>query len=166
MKDAMSNSTSPMWSGAVRQAAVVDLDTLVPLFEEYRAFYGASANEEGARKFLLERFKFNQSTIFLLEDSQHNAVGFAQLYPLFTSVGLAQVLVLNDLFVTESCRGTGAATQLLESVRVHAQCCGATKLRLSTAVTNQRAQRVYERAGWQRNDDFHTYELPLAGKNA
>lgn len=34
------------------------------------------------------------------------------------------------------------------------------------AVTNQRAQRVYERAGWQRNDEFHTYELSLTDKKA
>ena len=162
----MSTSTSPMWSGTVRQATVFDLDTLVPLFERYRIFYGASADEAGARKFLLERFRFNQSTIFLAEDFQKTAIGFAQLYPLYTSVGLAQVLVLNDLFVAESHRGTGAVTQLLGSIRAHALCFGAAKLRLSTAVTNQRAQSAYERAGWLRNDEFRTYELSLSEKKA
>lgn len=164
MKQARSNSPSQMWSGTVRLALVADLDALVPLFEGYRAFYGAPANVAGTRQFLLDRFRFNQSTVFLLEDSLRSAVGFAQLYPFFTSVGIAQVLVLNDLFVAESHRGTGAVMQLLESIRAHAQSCGAVKLRLSTAVANQRAQRVYERAGWQRNDEFYIYELALADK--
>lgn len=134
------------WSGTVRPALLADLDALVPPFEGCRAFYGPPANAAGTWQFLLDRFKFNQSTVFLAEDSLHTAVGFAQLYPFFTSVGLAQVLVLNDLFVAESHRGTGAVTQLMESIRTHEQSCGAANLRLSTAVTNQRAERVYERA--------------------
>lgn len=106
MKQARSNSISPMWPGTVRLALVADLDVLAPLFEEYRAFYGASAIAAGTRQFLLDRFRFNQSTVFPASDSLHTAVGFAQVYPFFTSVGLAQVLVLNDLFVAESRRGT------------------------------------------------------------
>lgn len=152
------------WNGTVRPASVVDLDALLPLFEGYRAFYGASADAAGARRFLLERFRFNQSIVFLAEHPQHGAVGFAQLYPFFSSVGLAQVFVLNDLFVVEAHRGAGVGERLLNAVREHAQACGAAKLRLSTAVTNQRAQGVYERAGWKREESFYTYELTLAGK--
>ena len=165
MKQARSNSTIPTWFGTGRQALVTDLDALVPMFEGYRTFYGAPANAAAAREFLLDRFRFSQSTVFLAEDSLHTAVGFAQLYPFFTSVGLAQVLVLNDLFVAESYRGAGVATHLLESIFVYAQRCGAVKLRLSTAVTNQQAQRVYERCNWQRNEEFHTYELSLTSKS-
>ncbi len=154
------------WPGEVRLASVVDLDALVPLFEGYRAFYGASDDEAGSRRFLLERFRFNQSFIFLAEHPQHGAAGFAQLYPFFSSVGLAQVLVLNDLFVTEMHRGTGVVEHLLANIRQHAQLCGAAKLRLSTAVTNRRAQHVYERAGWRKEESFHTYELSLTDKKA
>jgi RimJ/RimL family protein N-acetyltransferase len=32
---------------------------------------------------------------------------------------------------------------------------------LETAVDNARAQRVYEREGWQREAQFHKYNAPL-----
>jgi hypothetical protein len=38
---------------------------------------------------------------------------------------------------------------------------GAGQLMLQTAVTNLPAQRLYEREGWVRDNDFYVYEYQL-----
>jgi ribosomal protein S18 acetylase RimI-like enzyme len=38
---------------------------------------------------------------------------------------------------------------------------GAGQLMLQTAVTNLPAQRLYEREGWLRDNDFYVYEYQL-----
>jgi hypothetical protein len=40
----------------VRQAVLADIDTLAPLFDRYRQFYGRASDLLAARAFLLARF--------------------------------------------------------------------------------------------------------------
>jgi len=51
---------------------------------------------------------------------------------------------------------------LLRAARDHASRTGAARLALSTAVTNTKAQTLYERDGWRRDSEFlhYEYELP------
>ena len=83
---------------AVRQAILSDIEALVPLFDSYRQFYGHETDISGARDFLPARFNHAESTLFIAHDAGA-AIGFAQLYPSFSSVSLARTFVLNDLFV-------------------------------------------------------------------
>ena len=87
----------------VRQATVVDLDLLVPLFDAYRQFYRQPSDPDRARHFLLERFEHNQSVI-LLAFEDDTAIGFTQLYPSFSSGAMAPIFILNDLFVKPEAR--------------------------------------------------------------
>jgi ribosomal protein S18 acetylase RimI-like enzyme len=143
-----------------RQAVLADLDALAPLFDGYRQFYGRAADLAAARAFLAERFNHNESVLFIARDGDA-AVGFAQLYPSFSSVSLARTFILNDLFVSEGNRGQGVAKQLLAAAAHHAQSLGAIRLTLSTATTNTAAQSVYEAAGWQRDAQFYVYHLAV-----
>src|SRR5438270_8923284 len=119
----------------VRQATVEDLDHLVPLFDGYRQFYRQPRAPERARQFLLERFEHNQSIIFLaVRDGE--PVGFTQLYPSFSSVSMARIFILNDLFVVPEARGSGAGTALLEAAAEYGRRVGAVRLALSTALAN------------------------------
>src|SRR6516164_182621 len=95
----------PMLS--VRRATIADLDVVVPLFDAYRRFYRAAADLEGARRFLLDRFSHNQSVIFLAFDGDI-PIGFTQIYPSFSSVSMARIFILNDLFVSPEARSRGA----------------------------------------------------------
>jgi GNAT superfamily N-acetyltransferase len=88
-------------------------------------------------------------------------VGFTLLYPSFTSVGTARIFVLNDLFVAPTARGTRASVALLEAAKAHARAAGAQRLSLRTAHTNARAQSVYERNGWKRDERFRQYDFAL-----
>lgn len=138
------------------RAELDDLDALVPLFDGYRRFYRQASDPQRARAYLAERIKRNESVIFLaMVDAA--AVGFTQLYPVFSSVSLKRLWLLNDLFVVPEARRSGAGRALLARAERWAKETGAKGLTLSTEVTNETAQRVYERAGWTKDTEFFHY---------
>lgn len=145
----------------VRPATLHDLDGLVPLFDGYRRFYGKPADEHGAREFLTARLRLNESLILLARDAHGAALGFTQLYPLFSSVRMVRTWLLNDLFVAEHARRQGVAKTLLETATTHARNLGAASLSLSTAHDNLPAQALYESLGWRRDLQFREYGLVL-----
>jgi GNAT superfamily N-acetyltransferase len=135
------------------------LEAVIPLFDEYREFYEANSDHSAARAFLTERMERAESVIFLAYLGLHEPVGFTQLYPSFSSVSLKRLWILNDLFVRLDVRRGGVGRALLERARQHAVETGAKGLVLSTAVTNNPAQALYESAGWRRDDEFIHYNL-------
>ena len=150
-----------VWSGLVRNADENDLEILSCLLHKYRIFHGGKGQVEDARRFLLERIRNNQSYLFLAVDSEERALGYAQVYPSYSSVSLVQVFILNDMFVESNSRGLGVGSALLVAVENYAKKCGVSKLRLSTTVDNHSAQRVYEKNGWKRSDEYYFYEYDV-----
>lgn len=144
----------------VRQATPDDLAELAPLFDAYRRFYGQPADVPGAREFLRARFECGESTAFIAFHDG-TAVGFTQLYPSFSSVSLARIYVLNDLYVAESGRRMGVGGALLAAAIAFARAAGAVRLMLSTAITNAPARALYEAGGWVRDEEFLVYEYQL-----
>jgi ribosomal protein S18 acetylase RimI-like enzyme len=144
----------------VRQATIQDLEQLVPLFDGYRQFYGRASDVAAAREFLLARFTHNQSTLFIAHEGE-KAIGFTQLYPSFSSISLARIFILNDLFVHEQARRKGVASALLSAAVKFGTQLGADRLSLSTAITNDAAQALYHSAGWKRDDQFLVYDFTI-----
>jgi len=138
-----------------------DLDRIAPLFDLYRQFYRKPSDLDRARRFLRERFEHNQSIIFLAARGDGAAVGLAQLFPSFSSASAARILILNDLFVLPEVRRKSVGSQLLTAAVDFGRAIGAVRLTLSTEVTNETAQALYERAGWTRQTDFYIYNFPL-----
>ena len=141
---------------SVRQAVLCDLDRLAPLFDRYRQFQGRASDLPAARAFLRARFDHGESIVFLADDA-NGAVGFAQLYPSFSSVSLTRVFLLNDLFVAASARRRGVASRLLDAVEAHARSLHATRLTLYVARDNTSAQALYAAHGWAEDDHFFVY---------
>ena len=146
---------------STRLASRGDLDAIAALFDGYRQFYGKPSDLDGARSFLGARLNAGDSAI-LVAEQDGEIVGFTQLYPSFTSVGMAPILILNDLFVASEHRGSGAAQALLSAATEHARKVGAVRLALSTQKDNLTARRLYEKAGWALDEQFCTYNLRLA----
>ena len=144
----------------VREATIADLELIVPLFDAYRRFYRQPVDLPSARSFLRARLDRKDSVIFLALD-QSSAVGFTQLYPSFSSVSMARIFILNDLFVSPEARGKGVGSALLAAAADFGRQAGARRLALTTETTNTVAQSVYERMGWIRDTSFYTYELTL-----
>jgi GNAT superfamily N-acetyltransferase len=149
-----------MTSITIRQAVLADLDVVAGLFDGYRQFYEQVSDLVAARNFLRARFEHGQSVI-LLAESQGQAVGFTQLYPSFSSVSMARVFVLNDLFVAPTARRLGVGEALLTAAADHARQLGAVRLSLNTDVQNLPAQALYESMGWARDQKYHAYHLAL-----
>lgn len=144
----------------VVQAGLQHLDALVPLFDAYRVFYSQPSDVEKAEDFLRERLTGLESIVFLAFQNDQPG-GFTQLYPSFSSVSLARIWILNDLFVTPELRGRGVAEALLKRAATFAANAGALRLSLATQVENETAQRLYERLGWRREDGFYHYSLQV-----
>jgi len=144
---------------SVRRATADDLDAVAPLFDAYRQFYEQPSDRAASREFLRARLAHDESVVFLAEEDG-TAVGFTQLYPMFTSVSLGPIYVLNDLFVAPNARRRGVGEKLLQAARAFGETTGAHYLELSTAVDNP-AQRLYEACGWVTDREFLHYELLL-----
>ena len=146
---------------SIRQAVAADADLVAPLFDAYRQFYRQPADLPRGRRFLAERLLQRQSTVLVAETADGEAVGFVQLYPCFSSIRVAPIFILSDLFVAQSARGGGVGRSLMEAAARFARATGAVGLELATARTNAPAQRLYESLGWQRDEAFYQYGLDL-----
>jgi ribosomal protein S18 acetylase RimI-like enzyme len=138
-----------------------DLQAAAALFDAYRQFYGQPGDLVAATDFLRQRGELGQSVLLLARDASGQAVGFCQNYPSFSSVSMAPIWVLNDLFVSEAARRCGAARALLTGAAEAARRAGAIRLTLSTQQENHRAQALYESLHWLRDSEFFTYHLRL-----
>lgn len=144
----------------VRQAILSDLDALALLFDSYRQFYGRVSDLDAATDFLQARFNHGESILFIAHEGS-KAVGFIQLYPSFSSVSLARIFVLNDLFVYEHARRKGVASKLMTAAVDYASSMDAVRVSLSTAIANEAAQRLYQHAGWKRDEQFFVYHFAI-----
>lgn len=143
----------------VIQAQSADLAAVSQLFDDYRQFYRQQSDLDKVRSFIAERLEKSDSTIFLALDKHNAAVGFVQLYPSFTSVGMGRIFVLNDLYVASASRSTGVATALMNQAMAYASLHGAPRLDLATELTNDAAQSLYEKLGWKKNTSYFHYSI-------
>ncbi|MGQ7960633.1 GNAT family N-acetyltransferase [Pseudomonas sp. SP16.1] len=145
----------------VSAAVTADLDDLTRLFAGYLRFYQVPKPEAQIAAFLGERLRRGDSQLFIARDGDGRAQGFVQLYPFQSSLALQPAWLLSDLYVEEAARRTGVGAALMNAARAHAQASGACGLQLETAKTNLAGQRLYERLGYVRDEQFLTYWLAL-----
>ena len=74
---------------------------------------------------------------------------------------MKRLWILNDLFVVQEARRSGAATALLEKSRELAEKTEAEALILETGEDNDAAQKLYRKLGWKRNQTFNQYSLVI-----
>jgi len=144
----------------VVQATPADVGVLAPLFDAYRQFYKRPSNQEAARRFLFARLSKGESVLFYAHHGQ-GAEGFVHLYPVFSSLNLTRQWILSDLFVVPEARKQSVGFALMNRARQFAGSTQADGLMLETATDNRTAQRLYERLGWKRDEEFYRYFLAL-----
>jgi GNAT superfamily N-acetyltransferase len=134
------------------------LEELLPLFVQYRQFYGIPGEESASRRFLEERLAAQDTLILGAESSTRGAlVGFCQLFHSFSSLKMARFMVLNDLFVDADARGQGVGLLLMEAAKEATVAVGACGLMLDTSRENLRAQALYEQCGLAANEGSKYY---------
>lgn len=133
-----------------------DLETVAELFDLYRQFYEQPPDLDAARNFIDMRMSRNESVIFLALSDEGNGMGFVQLYPSFTSVGMRRLWILNDLFIHPEHRRKGVGESLLEKCREFSIETDASGLILETRNSNRQARALYEKFGFDF-DIYHAY---------
>ncbi len=143
----------------IQKASVKDAEIIAPMFDAYRMFYKQVSDIDGAIKFIQERLQQDESVIFIAFIND-KAVGFIQLYPIFTSVGMQRSWLLNDLFIHPSARSKGVATALLDAAKDFGRSVSSKWLMLQTSSENYSAQALYKKNGWKKETDlFYRFDL-------
>lgn len=137
------------------KAHIEHLDLIVPLFDAYRVFYKQTSDLKGSKAFLHDRFLNHESVIYLAM-KENNAIGFTQLYPLFSSVTMQRMFVLNDLYVDADHRNEGIGEALINTAKVLCTELNYKGLGLQTAADNP-AQKLYERLGFKIDTDLQYF---------
>ncbi len=134
------------------------IEEVAPLFNAYREFYGQLSDIQKAEQFIRERIERAESIIFLAY-KEDEAVGFAQLFPLFSSVAMKKAFILNDLFVAKQARQQGVAQALMEQCYVYCKQENARYMMLETATDNINAQKLYEKMGMTIDSNVYYYSI-------
>lgn len=140
----------------IKQASVDNLDELKKLFQCYRIFYKKTPDTEGEKEFLKERITKKESEIYLAK-TENKFIGFVQLFPMFSSTRITRLWLLNDLYVDEQYRKSGAASLLIEKSKELARETKSAGLMLQTAKDNITAQSLYDKTDFVRDENFYTY---------
>lgn len=128
---------------------------LIGLFDAYRVWYGKTSDPEGARAYLTQRLQEQESVIYMAKE-EGIALGFTQLYPLFSSVSMKPLWLLNDLYVAKDHRNQKVGTALLSTAQAFCKREKGKGLLLETGNDNP-AQRLYQRMGWKKNTAFQFF---------
>ncbi|WP_243298560.1 GNAT family N-acetyltransferase [Bacillus litorisediminis] len=144
----------------IRQAAIEDLPKIVPLFDSYREYFHQPKNPVKAEQFLFDRFQNLQSVIFIAEQ-EDKVIGFAQLFPIFSSLSLQRVWLLNDFYIAEGYRNKGIGKQLFAKVKEFALLTKSKGIELSVEHTNERAWHFWEKQGFKMDKKFRYYSYLL-----
>jgi len=139
----------------IRLAHIEDLPDLIPLFDGYRMFYRQVSDYVSAKKFLTKRINHNESIIYIAFIDE-NAVGFMQLYPIFSSVSMQRMLLLNDLYIEKNYRGQGIGTALIDKAKERCRKNNFKGLTLQTETDNP-AQKLYESLEFKKDPDLHYF---------
>lgn len=144
----------------IRPLHAHDLEKVAFLFNQYRIFYGEVSDYKAALEFLSDRMHENESLIFIAAEPNGHFSGFAQLYPIFSSVKLTRLWLLNDLFVAEESRRRGIGKNLIEACKDFCRQTEAGGLLLETAKTNISANNLYVDEGFkvQHEQNFYFWE--------
>ncbi len=151
----------------IEQARRSDVEGIAPLFDAYRQFYGEASNVSAATEFVTARLVDGDSIVLLARGAEAtdgeppHVVGFAQLYRSLSSVALAPIYLLNDLFVVPEWRRCGVARSLLDEAAKSARRASAARLEIATQHTNHHALRLYESHGFVRDTEFTHLSLRL-----
>ena len=105
-----------------------NLETLLPLFEEYRLSQGMTENPERTLTFLSNRIRFSESIFFLALDQSQQALGFIQLYPRLSSLQLQRYWQLTDIFVRQGNQSNDIYTALIAKAKEFVSYTQSTRL--------------------------------------
>ena len=144
----------------IKEATVEDSKKVGETFDLYRQFYKKDPDKIASIEYIKQRLTNKESIIFFVEED-NVCIGIVQLYVTFDSLELGKKVVLYDLFVRSERRKKGIGAMLMNASKDFAENNDITGIELSTAISNETAQSVYESLGYERDNEFYSYYLSI-----
>lgn len=133
---------------AIRQLAATDRDAWTPLWDGYLDFYKTDLAPE-ITDVTWNRLLDPEEDMHCLvaENDAGEMIGIVHYLYHRVTWAVADRCYLEDLFVAEAARGTGAGRALIEAVYAAADACGADQVYWLTQDFNEEGRRLYDRVG-------------------
>jgi GNAT superfamily N-acetyltransferase len=132
----------------VRAVTRADFDQWLPLWDGYNAFYGRSGPTALPREITAitwERFFDQQEPVHaFVAERDGRLVGLTHYLFHRSTIFVAPVCYLQDLFTTTGMRGKGVASALIDAVARAARAAGAGRLYWLTHESKAVARRLYD----------------------
>ncbi len=141
----------------IKKIGLAELEEVAILFNAYRVFYNKPSDIESGKAFLKERIQKEESIVYGAYEGD-TMVGFTQLYPLFSSVRMKRLWLLNDLFVQPTARGKGISIKLIDAAKELCRQTDACSLCLETGQDNVVGNQLYPRTGFELDEEYNHYE--------
>ena len=143
-------------SCSVRVVTPEDYNQWLPLWEGYNAFYGRTGptalSPEITRMTWSRFFDAYEPMHALVAESGGELLGLTHYLFHRSTISIAPICYLQDLFAAESARGKGIGRALINSVYDQAKLAGANRVYWQTHETNHTAMQLYnkvaERSGF------------------
>ncbi len=143
-------------------AVAADVTELAGLFDAYRVFYKAVSMSAESEAFVRGLVAHGHTRFFLARETEGRpALGFVHLMPSINTVAMRPIWLLEDLYVAPSGRRRGVASALMRHAENFARETGAERLTLATAHNNKKAQSLYQRLGYAKEEHFWYYHRML-----
>jgi len=146
----------------IAPAVAADIPELAGLFDAYRVFYKAASMPAESEAFVRGLIAHGNTRFFLAREAKGvPALGFVHLMPSINTVAMRPIWLLEDLYVAPNGRRRGVASALMQHAETFARETGAERLTLATAHDNRRAQSLYKRLGYIRDEHFWYFHRVL-----
>ncbi len=138
------------------------LDLLLPMVRTYHEFEHVDRSDEQRRLALKPLLAANQSLgrLWLIECGGNIAGYIAVCFGYSIEFGGRDAFV-DEFFIKEKFRGRGIGTQVLALVKQRAAELDVLALHLEVAETNERARRLYTKAGFEFRQRLHLMSCAL-----
>ena len=146
-----------------RLALMQDMPRVLELIQELAIFEKESdAVEVSVSDLEKDGFGTHPKFICFVLEVENTIEGIALVYPRY-STWKGEVLHLEDLIVSEKCRGKGLGTQLLDAVVKHAKQIGVKRVSWEVLDWNDPAIEFYESKGANVMRDWNVVHLDENG---
>jgi len=147
----------------IREAVVGDMESVLSLIKELASFEKEGEAVEVTTSDLI-RDGFGSEKLFhcFVAESDSKIVGIALVYNRY-STWKGPIIHLEDLIVTESMRGTGLGTALLNEVVKYGASKGAKRINWEVLDWNEPAIAFYEKMGANVMRDWDVVQLDEKG---
>jgi GNAT superfamily N-acetyltransferase len=151
----------------VRRAVPEDANAVLRLIQALADFEKLEGPDEAAKDRLRSGlFDGRLGMLTLLAEVDGKTAGYAVAYEKYSTFSGLPNLFLEDIFVLEEHRGSGAGWALFREVAAEAARRGCGEMEWQVLTWNRGAMDFYERLGAGRDEEWYTYLLSRDGIRA